>query len=294
MNLLHLSYFKVLAEKEHLLNSAKAIHISPPALSSTITKLEDELGVELFDHVGRNIKLNENGQFLYARVCNIFSELDAIKHEFSKVPQPQQDTINIAVVAPTNWVGIFGEFIKHHPDIKVKHTTLRKEYLSNPEILGLYDLIITDINDLGGKSWEHKFIVEDPPVLLVRKDHYLAQREIVGLAETKNEPFIALSKYFAPRDFFDNACAQAGFTPNIVAETDYQLRTSLVEAGTGIAFSSVLGAKAIRSDIIKTVRIAPPPNPRIQTVFWRSDKALAPAVIEFRDYLVDFYRDKHP
>ena len=45
MQLLHLYYFKLLAENEHLLNTAKAIHISPPALSSTISKLESELNV---------------------------------------------------------------------------------------------------------------------------------------------------------------------------------------------------------------------------------------------------------
>ena len=43
MQLLHLYYFKLLAENEHLLNTAKIIHISPPALSTTISRLEDEL-----------------------------------------------------------------------------------------------------------------------------------------------------------------------------------------------------------------------------------------------------------
>ena len=44
VQLLHLQYFKLLAENEHLLNTAKMIHISAPALSTTISKLEKELG----------------------------------------------------------------------------------------------------------------------------------------------------------------------------------------------------------------------------------------------------------
>mgnify|MGYP002352644639 FL=1 len=109
------------------------------------------------------------------------------------------------------------------------------------------------------------------------------------MRDLKDEPFIALSKTFAPRRFFDAACNQAGIIPNIVAETDYQLRTSLVESGIGIAFSGTLGAKAVRSASIKAVRVGYPPNPKMQTIFWKPGKALSPAAQAFRDFLVAYY-----
>ena len=124
---------------------------------------------------------------------------------------------------------------------------------------------------------------------MVSKNHPLANREVVFMRDLKDEPFIALSKTFAPRRFFDAACNQAGIIPNIVAETDYQLRTSLVESGTGIAFSSTLGAKTVCSASIKTIRVGYPPNPKMQTIFWRSGKALLPAAQAFRDFLVAYY-----
>ena len=95
MNLLQLHYFKILAEKEHLLSSAKAIHISAPALSSSISKLEEELGVELFDHVGRGLRLNQNGRILYVHVCNIFSELDMVEHKFRSTASQSEQTVNV-------------------------------------------------------------------------------------------------------------------------------------------------------------------------------------------------------
>ncbi|WP_369281844.1 LysR family transcriptional regulator [Oscillibacter sp. GMB15532] len=289
MNLLHLQYFKILAEKEHLLASAKTIHISPPALSSSISKLEQELGVQLFDHVGRNIKLNGNGQILYRHVCRIFAEVDAINQAFSKEMRQKPDTINVAVIAPTTWAEVTEMFINAHPGIIVNQNALQVEYLQNPAILEQYDLIITDMNEFPLKSWEHEFIVEDPPMILVSKNHSLANREMVLMRDLKNEPFVALSKTFAPRRFFDAACSQAGIIPNIMAETDYQLRTSLVESGAGIAFSSTLAAKAVRSTSIKAIRVGYPPNPKMQTVFWRPGKALLPAAQAFRDYLVAYY-----
>ena len=290
MNLLQLHYFKILAEKEHLLSSAKAIHISAPALSSSISKLEEELGVELFDHVGRGLRLNQNGRILYVHVCNIFSELDMVEHKFRSTASQSEQTVNVAVATPANWVYVFSAFIRAYPEISVSHTVLRKDAFRDPEILRLYDLIITDIGEISDKTYEHRFIVEDPPTVLLRQDHPLAQRKIISLAELKNEPFIALPKYYAPRDYFDGGCKLAGFTPTIVAETEYQLRANLVEDGVGIAFSSVLGSRAVRNPAIKAVRVSYPPNPRIQTVFWRADQELSPAATRFRDFLVHFYQ----
>ena len=147
MNLLHLRYFKIVAEKEHLLASAKTIHISPPALSSSISKLEQELGVQLFDHVGRNIKLNGNGQILYRHVCRIFAEIDAIEQTFSKGGRQTADTINVAVIAPTTWAAVTELFINAHPGIMVNQNALQIEYLQNPAILEQYDLVISDLNE---------------------------------------------------------------------------------------------------------------------------------------------------
>ena len=124
MNLLQLHYFKILAEKEHLLSSAKAIHISAPALSSSISKLEEELGVELFDHVGRGLRLNQNGRILYVHVCNIFSELDMVEHKFRSTASQSEQTVNVAVATPTNWVYVFSAFIRAYPEISVSHTVL--------------------------------------------------------------------------------------------------------------------------------------------------------------------------
>ena len=95
MQLLHLYYFKLLAENEHLLNTAKAIHISAPALSTTISRLEDELGVSLFDRVGRKIQLNENGRILQKSVGRMFDELDAGLRAIAMSEKPGQPVVKI-------------------------------------------------------------------------------------------------------------------------------------------------------------------------------------------------------
>lgn len=58
-----LQYFKVVAKYENMSRAAEELHITQPALSKSISLLEQSLGVDLFDRQGRAIKLNRYGKF---------------------------------------------------------------------------------------------------------------------------------------------------------------------------------------------------------------------------------------
>ena len=73
MLLSQLNYFQVVAQYQHISKAAEQLHIAQPSLSSTISKLEKELNVSLFDRKGRNIKLNENGAKLLEHSKFIFN-----------------------------------------------------------------------------------------------------------------------------------------------------------------------------------------------------------------------------
>lgn len=62
MELLQLQYFRTVARMEHMTKAAKELRIAQPALSKTIARLEEDLGVPLFDRQNRQIKLNEFGR----------------------------------------------------------------------------------------------------------------------------------------------------------------------------------------------------------------------------------------
>lgn len=291
MRLMQLYYFKILAEKEHLLKTAESLFVSAPALSASISKLESELGVELFDRVGRNIKLNENGKILYNHVSNVFRELDDAKEDLSGRHHPDKEIINIGVSAPSLWAEAICAFLRLHPDVSINHTTLRLDQLRNPTVNEKFNLIITDIRDIDDTSWEHRVIIEDNPVLMVWDGHPLQERKEISLIETRKEPYVALTRGYSSRRFFDQTCEMAGFIPNIVAEGDYALRTQLVDDRYGISFSSVLGSKSPVVHGLKFIEITEPSNPRIQTIFWRKDEQLSENVCLFRDFIIEFYRD---
>ena len=74
MNYNYLRYFSVLAQLEHYTLAAARLGISQPSLSSAIHNLETELGVQLFEKVGRNIRLTEEGRFYQEKVTTALNE----------------------------------------------------------------------------------------------------------------------------------------------------------------------------------------------------------------------------
>ena len=78
MNYNVLRYFSVLAQVEHYSIAAARLGISQPSLSSAIHNLETELGgVQLFEKVGRNIRLTEEGRYFQEKVDNALRELNS-------------------------------------------------------------------------------------------------------------------------------------------------------------------------------------------------------------------------
>ena len=75
MNYNYLRYFSVLAQVEHYTLAAARLEISQPSLSSAIRALEDELGVKLFEKVGRNVRLTEQGRYFQKKVDSAMQEL---------------------------------------------------------------------------------------------------------------------------------------------------------------------------------------------------------------------------
>ena len=112
MKMLHLQYFKALAENEHLFRTANELYISPSALSASISRLETDLGVRLFDRVGRNIQLNEDGKKFYYHVKRVLDELDLARMELKQSGEHKMPSLNVATSTHVLWEEPFAEYVQ--------------------------------------------------------------------------------------------------------------------------------------------------------------------------------------
>ncbi|SEM54818.1 regulatory helix-turn-helix protein, lysR family [Paenibacillus sp. OV219] len=96
MELLQLKYFQTVARLEHMTKAAEELNIAQPSLSQTIARLEEDIGVALFDRKGRAIRLNRFGQVFLERVEHILQSIDESVREVRDMSGMNRGIIKLA------------------------------------------------------------------------------------------------------------------------------------------------------------------------------------------------------
>ena len=240
MELKQLYYFKIAAEFEHITKAANYLGLNQPALSRSMSELENELGVKLFEKKGRGIMLSADGKYFYTQVCEMFRVLDNAKEELKKHNAPARPVvINVASNTALYVSGLLGFLREKIPAAQIRYSTVKRrqllELLKNREV----DFIICSPILEPKYKIETMLLMEEKCPVIFPADHWLAKKDAVTLKELEKEPFITVSEGFGIRDTADGFFEMAGFTPNYIIETtDTVSARALVRDGYGITFTS--------------------------------------------------------
>ena len=93
-------YFLEVAESEHVTHSAQKLRVSQPSLTQAISRLERELGVQLFEPEGRGIRLTEAGRFYSKRIAKAVGEIDSATSELARFDEERSSIVRINVFRP--------------------------------------------------------------------------------------------------------------------------------------------------------------------------------------------------
>lgn len=186
MNLSQLYYFRKLAQLQHYTKAAKELYITQPSLSDSISALEQELGLSLFQKEGRNVKLTKYGREFYEYVNDALNQLDkgiAVAKSKAGVMSGVIDIGCIPTILGDYIPKVVQDYKKKNPktifNIYQGHTLNLLEELKK----GKYDIAFSSKTD----DSELVFvpILAQRLILVVRRDHPLASREEVELNELK-------------------------------------------------------------------------------------------------------------
>ncbi len=287
MELLQLQYFLAVARLEHVTEAARSLHVTQSSLSKTIQRLEEDLGVPLFDRAGRKLRLNEYGSRFLRRAEKALFELEQGKRELGDLSGTEHGTIELAVTSASALPGILREFRKKHPHIQFHVQMLTTQELTALLHRGEVDFGLSS-PPLPGDDLECRIVYAAPILVAVPKGHRLDGRSRVALAELKDEWFVGVKKGFRVRDLIDSACRSAGFEPRYVYEGNEPARlASLVEAGIGIGF--VPSTASDSREQIHYLQIDEHELVMEIALFWRRDRYLSRAAREFREVVVDYF-----
>lgn len=288
MELLQLKYFLEVARLEHMTEAARSLHVTQSSLSKTIGRLEEDLGVPLFDRVGRKLRLNEFGSRFYRRAERALFELEQGKQEISDLSSPEHGTLELAVTTASTLPQILREFRNKRPDILFHVQMLTTQEMVTLLYRGEVDFCLSS-PPIRGEDIECQIMFVDPILVAVPKGHRLADRNSISLTELRDESFVGVKRGYGTRDLVDSICKSAGFIPTYVYEGDEPARlSSLVEAGIGIAF--IPSTARYSGEHIKYLKVENH-NELVREIalLWHRSRYISRAALEFREVVEEYF-----
>ncbi len=222
MEPLHLRYFIRAAELLHFTRAAQSLYISQPALSAHIHQLEEEIGSQLFDRVGRNVRLTEAGKIFLDHATRAVHELDVAGQAITAIKDLEGGTLNIAALLVfgqnrlPSWIATFSA---QHPQIRIVVKTGRSDFIEEELQSGRVDLGLSLLPPTNNDIQYHNLIA-DQAVAVVSKNHPFASRPSVTIDQLCNTSLALLGRDSAARRIFDAAFAERKLSPNIAIEID--------------------------------------------------------------------------
>ncbi|WP_025681387.1 LysR family transcriptional regulator [Paenibacillus massiliensis] len=287
MELLQLQYFIAVARLEHMTEAARSLHVTQSSLSKTIQRLEEDLGVPLFDRIGRKLRLNEFGSRFLLRAERALFELQQGKQEISDLSSPEHGTLELAVTTASRLPHILREFRKKRPHIQFHVQMLTTQEMVTRLHRGEVDFCLAS-PPIQGEDIECQIVFIDPIVVAVPKSHRLADRSSVSLSELSDESFVGVKRGYGTRDLVDSICESVGFSPKYVYEGDEPARlSSLVEAEIGIAFIPSTARNSWGH--IKYLSVENQELVREIALLWHKSRYISRAALEFHEVVVDYF-----
>jgi DNA-binding transcriptional LysR family regulator len=237
MELDQLRSFVAVAEARSFTRAASLVHLSQPAISRQIARLETELGAKLFERYGRRVECTADGRLLLPLARNILARADDASRMIrehagmlaSKVSLGSTGTVFAHLLAP-----ILASFIKTYPkvhlDLAEREDVLLEEAVMNGEL----DCAI--VTAWGSPRVATARILTEEILLLLPSGHRLTGGSPVSLASLADEPIVLPGHSMNMSNLLMDVCRSAGFEPKVPYRASYvELTKALVRQGLGTA-----------------------------------------------------------
>ena len=290
MDLTQLKYFQAAARTGNITRAAAELYVSQPNLSKSITRLEEELGVPLFDHRKGKIELNDYGRMFLSSVDIAFSELSAGVQNIQRMYAASQFVLSLGCNIRSYLADNLPAFSSSHPEIGIRQLDC-----TTPQLIDL--LLDRSINlalsneKLVDERIDFRLLGSKHYVIALHADHPLANRNSASFAQLKDDTFICDTSRFH-LDNLRQVCQKHGFLPHVgyeIQSTD--LVYGLLEANRGVAVIPIaMGCHMIDahpSTNIRLLSIEDSLSPVIIGIGTLNSQPFSQAAQLFQDFLTD-------
>jgi len=297
MDLKQLQQFVTLAETLNFRRAAERLHIAQPALSVSMRRLEEDLGVRLFDRGRRGATLTSAGTAALPEAYRAIEHAGRMREQAAAGSDGEVGTVRLCFVGTATYdllPRILMESRVRHPKLKIELHELTNNAIAAGLAQGSFDIGIVRYPMTAPSGLVMEIVEEDRFSIALPPGHPLAKRRRLALSDLAEEPFVFPSSAQMPAlcGISMAACQAAGFFPRIAQEA-IQLQTviGLVQCGVGVALvpASVASFLSKRVEFRPLVDIADIPSIGLALLY--PNGPLNRFVQHFRDVVLDVSKD---
>lgn len=248
--------FIAVAEELHFNRAAQRLHMAQPPLSQAIRKLEQALGVSLFERTNRSVSLTPAGVNFLESAREVLRVLDEGVETTRRVSQGIEGHLTLTFISIVGYAPLLRAlkaFRTHFP--AVSFTMLEATTQEQTEALeqGRADLGFLRAPGRSAPGLRFNTLLREPYMLALPATHPLAYSETLSLSALQHDNFVSAPRHLGQgfHDQLIQLCGAAGFTPHITQQAR-QLQTliALVASGFGVALIPASLAHEAREDVI--------------------------------------------
>ena len=287
MNLQHLRYFSAIARCGTLSRAARELHVAQPALSATLAKMEEEVGVKLFDRVRGRLILNEKGKIFLEGALGICEDYDRMLEKIGQLAHRESNELTIGILDMGFPQQFILDFLTANPGIQINTNLIYQS--AGQEFESFHcDLLIMP-GPVEMKGVECRLIHSDPLFLTMSRTHPLAGRETIALQDLNGVDLILLGANSYYGRLINELLTKNKIVPaSRCSSTERQLRQLLEKRqGVCVTIPDIWNAMPDASGLI---HIPIDTTVHRQCCFvYSAKRSLSPLAVSFIDYICNLY-----
>jgi LysR family transcriptional regulator, low CO2-responsive transcriptional regulator len=289
ITLRQIEVFESVARHLSYTRAAEELYLSQPAVSMQIKQLEGNLGLALFEQLGKKTYLTEAGQEFHNYSRLVSQQLDEAEAVLEDLKGVTRGRLAVSVASTANYFAtrLLAAFARHHPDITISLDVTNRESLLHQLDANETDLVIM------GKppeqiDLETEAFAENPLVIIAAPKHALASKKNIPLKKLQQETFVVRESGSGTRIAMERFFSEQGAELTTGMEmTSNEAIKQAVEAGLGLGIVSIHTLELeLETKRLKILDAESFPILRHWYVVYRQGKRLSPVAKAFREFVL--------
>ena len=292
LNTRHLKVFQTVCKEMNMTKASNELFISQPAISKTISEIEEYYHVKLFERRNKSLILLPDGQRLYEYACAVLDLIEKMDRTMKEDGRMEVVRVGASITTGTSILSdISVAYHQANPRVKLIATVDNTDVIERDLLDSKLDIAIVE-GEISSRYIETEPLGDTEVVLVVNRMHPLYEKENVTLEDLQNMDFIVREKGSKTRARFSVEMEKAGVRWNPAWSChNTQTIKNAVDAGLGIGVLSKLSVrKRLQSGRFRALNVFPEPLTLHLNIAYRKNQYMPSTQEDFKAFMIRQYQ----